>query len=187
MSSVGKVRSRQTLLDLLGDGPNGGIVTPAILRDIIASAGLPFAVYGGPQIAAPADATKDVLATINVPPNCMGPNGVIELDLFFSAFGAGGSRTLFVDWGAYTLWTVVNAAAVLSVNAKLVIFNRNATNAQICLPDSPGGFGPSNAAQGALAAIDTTIASQIVISGQKASAGDALRLECYRAKSYFNE
>jgi hypothetical protein len=133
-------------------------------------------------VSCPADATEDTLATIAVPANALGANGALRITTLWSFSGAGGTRTPRVRFNgaAGTQYLVATTGSGrTSLVAVTAIGNRNATNSQvgnsIDMQDSGSGLGAATVTSAA----DTTGATSVVITGQKASAGDVLTLEGY--------
>lgn len=136
--------------------------------------------------ATPGDTNEDVLAVFPVLPNTLGPNG--QLRSFFSmlATNNANNKTVRFRYSAVppqvgtvfsggTLIAQVVAPSTLSLAGVLLINNRNATNSQtgVAFGIASGAFisGPT------ASAIDTTLPSYLVVTGQKALAGDAFSLE----------
>jgi hypothetical protein len=130
-------------------------------------------------VVTPADATEDVLATITVPANAMGANGVLRITAVFSGTNNVNSKLCNVRYSGAggTLYAQANISSN-KFRTQVQIANRNATNSQAGFDASGGGFGLSAAAI-ATSAVDTTASTTIVITGQKAVAGDTLTLESY--------
>lgn len=135
----------------------------------------------GAGVAAGADTTEDTLATCTVPANAIGANGYLRVFASFTTSGAGGTRTPRLRYsGASGTVTAVLAAATTNTGVDLtsVIRNANATNSQI----ATGGFSSVGGAGGNgknTLAVDTTVATTIAITCQKASAGDVCTLDQY--------
>lgn len=136
-------------------------------------------------VSCPADVTEDTLATIAVPANALGPNGMLRFTLYWSMTNNGNNKTGRTRYSgaAGTImsnWVVPNQNLFREVTC---IFNRGATNSQV----SSRANAADNSVYGVLGggavyqtgAVDTTLVSSAVITGQKTSAGDALTLESY--------
>jgi hypothetical protein len=129
-------------------------------------------------VTTPADTTEDTLATISVPANAMGPNGMLRITTQWSCTSNANNKTARIYFGGTKFtepaaFTTGNSSALLTQ-----IRNRNATNSQIahCLVGSGWGTVAGTVVS---SAIDTTAAQNIVITGQKAVSGDTLKLEGY--------
>lgn len=129
---------------------------------------------------APADTNENVLATITVPAGAMGANGFIRVTALWGTTSSAGVKTLRIRFGgaagtAYYSGTQSNNIGSLAVST---IANRNSQSSQVGSaalnqPSGANGMGPVTSA------VDTSAATTIVISGQKATAGDTLSLEMY--------
>lgn len=131
-------------------------------------------------VSCPADTTEDTLATIAVPANAMGANGLVRLTTHWSMTSSANNKTGRVRLGGTSgtahqsaVWTTTAAARL-----KGEVANRGAVNSQV------GGQESLTTAAGVTAvvttsAIDTSVATSLVITGQKASSGETLTLESY--------
>lgn len=122
---------------------------------------------------------ETTLATITVPANAMGANGFVRITSSFVATGAAGTRTLRCKFGGTTFQATANGTTILGVANICTIANRNSTTSQV------GGQGESGTGVGGAtlspvtAAIDTTSAQNITITGQLGDAGDSMTLNTY--------
>ena len=143
----------------------------------------PYAVSQS-AVAASCDASTDenVLATITIPAGMLGANGLIRIGAAWSWTASANNKTFRYRLGGLG-GTVLRAPTFTTTTgiADVCIFaNVNSQSSQKgLLPQgvqSPYG----NSSSGfATAAIDTSVATTIVITGQKASAGETLTLEGY--------
>lgn len=143
-----------------------------------------YRVLGRSAVPVSVSATTDeeTLATITVPANAMGPNGTLRIWTTWTHTNSANNKTLSVRFsgasGTQYLALVVTAHAGSQVVT--TISNRNATNSQVGYAASAAtSFGSTIASTPATSAVDTTVATTIVISGQKASSGETLTLEWY--------
>lgn len=132
-------------------------------------------------VAVPADTTEDTLATITVPANALGANGRLRILTFWSFTNNANTKTVRLRLGS-AAGTVIGAAQAFStqINALVLgeVWNLSATNSQQTLIQShttasAGAIGVSTAA------IDTTAATSVVITGQKAVSTDTFTLVGY--------
>lgn len=130
-------------------------------------------------VSAPADATEDTLATITIPANALGANGAIRFRAMLSYTNSVNNKTIRVKFGGTQIYATVQTASVaLELNG--FVANRNATNSQTSnVIDTKQAAAGSFMAGPAPAAIDTTAATTLTITGQKATAGETLTLESY--------
>lgn len=124
--------------------------------------------------------SETTLATITVPANAMGANGAVRIWCAWSWTNNGNSKTPRIRFGGTggTVFTSNTLTTSQSVQDVKIIQNRNATNSQVGTTNTIGGFSNSSVAT-VTAAIDTTAAVDIVISGQLANSADTLTLERY--------
>lgn len=119
------------------------------------------------------------LATLAIPANCMGPNGALRLRVIYDVGGSLNTKTLRLKLGVTTLHTIIYAAGD-GPNAfcEIVIHNKNATNVQ----ESHGLYLNATilSAVRGTAAIDTTAATNVIITGQCANAADVItKRDCF--------
>lgn len=131
-------------------------------------------------IVCPADVTEDILASIPISANAMGPNGRLRITSHWSFTNNANNKTLRVRYsgGAGTqFWALVQSADSRVVSV-VTIANRNATNVQFgdALGFNSTSGGVNSQTPGA---IDTTLPTSLVLTGQKAVGGDVLTLESY--------
>jgi hypothetical protein len=141
----------------------------------------------GVAVSCPADATEDILATISIAAATIGANGILRLSAEFSFTSSANNKTPRIRFNGIA-GTDLLGTIVLTTNAQaeanIVIFNRNLVNSQRYRsmfrygPAYPSNIVQSYANGGNLA-IDSTIATSIVITGQKQTAGETFTLEAY--------
>lgn len=133
------------------------------------------------QSVCPADTSEDALANIAVPANLLGANGALRITCSFSHTSNANAKTLRVRFSgaAGTAYASISAANGTDSRVTIIIGNRGATNSQHghALGYS-SGVGIFNGGI-STSAVDTTAATSIVISAQKANAGDTITLESY--------
>jgi hypothetical protein len=131
-------------------------------------------------VVTPADITEDVLATITVPANAMGANGVLRITTTWSYTNNANTKTVRIRYSGLTGALYVNSTLTtqLTIFAKAIIANRGVTNSQIGYADGVNASG-GLIANAATSAADTTASTTIVITGQKAVGTDTLTLESY--------
>ena len=131
-------------------------------------------------VSGAADTNENTLATITIPAGAMGLNGLLRIKTWWTVTNSANSKTQRVRFsgGAGT----IAASYVMTTAPSLVmvteIQNANATGTQMMANFglSSAGIGINNPQR---PSIDTTVATSIVITGQKASAGETLTLESY--------
>jgi hypothetical protein len=115
-----------------------------------------------------------VLATISVPANAMGKNGMLRITTTWSVTNSANNKTIVTRFGA----TDISSNAVTTVSTyqeQRMIQNRNAANSQVFIF---GGFAYTGSPIGTLAK-DTTVAQNIDIVAQLSNVGETITLEAY--------
>lgn len=138
-------------------------------------------------VNASCDATvkEDVLATVTLPANTLGPNGSVEILATWAMTNSGNRKTTRVRFpgAAGTEFQNRIITAQASSQQLTCISNAGAANAQSGMGvGSPGNGETTNPI--VVGAVDTTADTTIVISGQKASAEETLTLVKYRITVY---
>lgn len=137
----------------------------------------------GLAVSCPADTNEDILASVTIPGGVMGANGILRvLTLWTFTSDAINSKTLRVRFGGIGGTQYLNFAATSTVALQgiCMIRNRNAENAQIGFAaNNNNPFNTAISTANPTSAVDTTVNSTLVITGQKASAGNTLTLEAY--------
>lgn len=133
-------------------------------------------------VTAAADTTLQTLATITVPANALGVNGRLRLTALWTFAGAG-NRTVRVVFGGTQVFARVDANSA-ATRIQVDIANRGAANSQLAhsfgMVSTGAALGPGAVG----AAVDTTAAQDITITGQKATAGDTLILQGYSVEVF---
>lgn len=135
-------------------------------------------------VSCPADTSEDTLATITVPAGALGANGQLRIATLWSFTNNGNTKSTRIRYSgaAGTKYhETTNWTTQLAVAGSTTIANRNATNSQVgqTLISSTVASALNPATAPVTSAVDTTAATTVVITGQKATAGDALTLESY--------
>lgn len=131
----------------------------------------------GAAVSLPVDTTEDTVATITIPANSMGANGRIRVTTYWTETNNANSKTTRIKFGG-TNFASIASANLAQRGTLATISNRNATNSQWGVGTFTG-VGSYNDQGYITAAIDTTSAVTMLITGQKATAGDTLTLESY--------
>lgn len=133
----------------------------------------------GANVTAPAnDTNENTLATITVPANAMGTNGTIELHTDFSQTNNGNGKTIRVRFSgaAGTILDAAGHASIANRAAHYLIQNENSASVQrVVYAGNNISIYPTSAT------VDTTAATTIVITAQKATGTDTVTLRTYWA------
>lgn len=138
------------------------------------------------------DTNEAILATIPVPPNAIGKNGRIVIDVAWSYTNSANNKTNRIRFGASgsgiggtIIQSLVTTTSVL-FRTNAVLANVNAANVQKSYPaigalTSIYGVGSGGVTT---TAIDTTAATEINITGQLALGSETITLEAYQVILY---
>lgn len=131
-----------------------------------------FYLSSGVAVTAPLDLNENIIGSLVLPADSLGPNGYLEVTGIISCTDSIGTKTFWfridgVNFMA-TIFGVGNASAFYSQR----IFNRNSKTANM-YQNGNTVPGPSSAAM-ITTAIDTTVAKTIVFATQKNTAGDSI-------------
>jgi hypothetical protein len=136
----------------------------------------------GTAVSGAADTNENVLATITIPGGSMGANGQLWVYTLWSYTNSANTKTLRVRLGgaAGTQVLAIGQSASTHFADFRIIQNVNAQNSQIFFDrGSIPHPGATSAGANITAAIDTSATTTLVLSGQKASAGETLTLSSY--------
>lgn len=145
----------------------------------------PFVIArAGAAVTIPADTNEDTVLDVTVPASALGTSGYLRYSLKFFITNNANAKTIRGRFSTIT-GTVVFAYTVTSFGAVVIIgemWNTGSAGAQLSY--STGRLNNSGAitvlAQDAQAsAIDTTAATHFVVTCQKGTAGDTMRLDGY--------
>lgn len=157
-----------------------------MLKAIAKPAKAPY-VLAQAVVNASCDATvnENALATITLPANTLGPNGSVEILATWAMTNSANNKTTRVRFSGAAGTEFQNRIITTQASSQQLtsISNAGAANAQRGMGlGSPGNGETTNAI--VVGAVDTTADTTIVISGQKASAGETLTLVKYRITVY---
>ena len=123
------------------------------------------------------DTVEFTFATVNIPAGLMGANGSLRVTARYSHTGSTNNKTFRTRLGGTAFCSPGTVtAAVIGFKTQCNIVNRGSAASQIGDGDSMGLGGISVSYAGT---VDTTVAQDITITGQLASAGETITLEYY--------
>lgn len=124
---------------------------------------------------------ETTLATIPIPAGAMGANGMLRVRPKFTYTGNTNLKTLRVRFGGTSLWFGDNGSNASNIGSLpfIDIHNRGVANSQIGTPGSVAGVNYQLAGAFLTAAVDTTAAQNLTITGQLANGSDTITLEAY--------
>jgi hypothetical protein len=148
-------------------------VTGGKVPVILGASATPFANGSG-------DTNENILGTVTIPANAMGTGGLLLYIFGFSYTNSGNNKTLRVRFGGIggTIYNTATATTTASVLGIGMIGNAGAANSQRGNANGIGSI--ANTSSGTItSAIDTTSATTLVFTGQKASGAETITLERY--------
>lgn len=138
----------------------------------------PVTILGASSVAVSgaADTNENTLATIVIPAGAMGLNGILRVYGLYTITNSANNKILRFRLGATAFYGITYTTQATVIQTRL-IGNRGVANSQVAY-GSTSEF-PQTTGAVATAAIDTSAATTVTITGQKASAGEVITLESY--------
>lgn len=136
----------------------------------------------GAAVSCGADTTEDILATITVPANALGISGVLRVTTSWTSTSSGNSKTIRGRFSGASGTAFLSRAFTTEAysQATFKVANRGTAASQEGGATVFHGSGTvSSSSASVTASADTTVATTIVLTGQKASSGETLTLESY--------
>lgn len=130
-------------------------------------------------VSGPADTNENILATINIPAGAMGLNGILRITTVWSITNSANNKTLRIRLGGIggtAHFALVTTTSAMHFDTRMIA-NRNAANSQVSFHSA--SLPPTSNGAAIAGSIDTSVAQTLVITGQKASAGETITLESY--------
>lgn len=138
----------------------------------------------GARITNTGNTTENTLATISVPANTLGANGIIRVAMLWTTDGNTNTKTMRVRFNNTVFWAITHSSAThLTGQALAIIRNRNATNSQVGMALNVSGYTTGfngaviTSSHDTTGALDLTITAQCVTSGS-----DNIYLEGYNVE-----
>lgn len=131
-------------------------------------------------VSGSADTNENTLATVTIPAGIMGLNGIIRVTSHWTFTGSVNSKTWRVKFGSMSVQdNGTTTAGVTSIRCMSEVRNVGATNSQKGNSYTLTFAGSVPATAPTTAAIDTTAAVTLLLTGQKGLAGETLTLDSY--------
>lgn len=132
-------------------------------------------------VSGAADTNENALATVTIPANTLGANGALFIETHWAFTNNANTKTLRLRFSGIGGTAIFSQGATTQQTgwARTMMANRGVTNSQFASSIITYVGNTIGNSIGSTAAIDTTAATTLVISGQKATAGDTLTLEGY--------
>jgi hypothetical protein len=124
---------------------------------------------------------ETALATVTIPAGAMGANGAVMIQTSWSYTNSANTKTLRIRLGGASgsVHFAFPATTTATFSDLRRIRNRNSASSQVCSQATVAqGIGSSGAAI-ATSAVDTSVAVDLVISGQLALGTETITLESY--------
>jgi hypothetical protein len=135
----------------------------------------------GVAVAGAADANENALATVNIP--ALQANSVLRVTMSMSVTNNANVKTARIRFSgaAGTIYVSLSLANTAHGGACVLIANRAATNSQVgeWIAAHVGASATNNSGVVVTSSVDTSAATTLLITAQKASAGDTMQLESY--------
>lgn len=176
----------------IAEGCAPGNVNDAIrqLMADIAAAEAPGGVAGrwygiaasGAAVSHTGDTAETALATVTIPAAVLGANGLVRVHALWGCSSSGNNKTFRARWSTIsgTIFRTRTQTTDILTSEHLLIQNRNATNSQVATASDANQAGWADSTGSPVtAAIDTTAATTLLLTGQLADAGDSITLQAY--------
>jgi hypothetical protein len=138
----------------------------------------------GGNLTVPADTNEDTLATIAIPP--LSATSILRVWMTWTFTNSANSKTMRLRYsgGAGTVYMMAALTTQNLYRVLVTIRNNGATNAQVgshaSVSETSGGIGQlGGAAAYQSSAVDTSVATSLVITGQLALNTETLTLSTY--------
>lgn len=131
-----------------------------------------------------ASVTEEDLASIPIPAGLMGANGMLEVTHFWEATNNANVKTMRVKLGGTAFFANATALGSSSIflPAPTRIWNRNNQAAQMAFAAANGNTTIATGTTKTTGTVDTSAATTLAISGQKATGSDTLTLLGYSVR-----
>lgn len=122
--------------------------------------------------------SETTLATVVVPGNAMGANGILEIDHVWSSNGDASNKTFTIKVGAnFILGSVLASVGVYQ--GRHILSNRNSTSSQVQFRNTQHLFSTTAAGLNTTFTIDTTADFSILFTATLADSADTVTLDRY--------
>ena len=132
-------------------------------------------------VSVSATAAETTLATITIPASILGLNGSMQIHTTWSCTNSANAKTMRVRFsgGSGTIFQEVAVTANATLSMFCGISNKNSVSAQVGLTPVNLPYGGASTVALATSSVNTNATQTIVITGEKATAGETLTLERY--------
>lgn len=151
------------------DGMNWGLVNGSV---VLARGNTDLTVTA-------ASTSEEDLISIPIPAGLMGANGQLVVTHFWEMTNSANNKTMRVKLGGTAFFANVQTAALIFLPPPTRIWNRNNEASQIAFAAANGNVTVSTGTAATTGTVNTTSATTLAISGQKATGAETLRLYAY--------
>lgn len=125
--------------------------------------------------------TETVLATVTIPANAVGANGVIRITALWTYTNSANSKTVRVRLGGLSGTSFGSAVATTTADLQLMymIRARNSTSSQIGFAANAGASFQTTVTSPATGSVNMAVAQDLVFTGTTALSGETITLESY--------
>ncbi len=148
--------------------------TSLLALTVLAKSGVAVPLTGG--------TAETVFATIAIPANSLGLNGLLRVTMNFSCTANANNKTLRLRLGGAAgtaIYTNIITTTTTGSFATVMMLNRNSTSSQISIASGSRSDNILTTQSPATAVVDMTASQDLVIAGQLANGADTLTLEAY--------
>lgn len=128
-------------------------------------------------IVAPLDTSNNVVLSVNIPGNSMGPNGRLQIRMLWSYLNNANTKSIKIRFGGTAYAYNAGLASLAGANVVVDILNRGMTNSQIMTPISVNSTLTGMTQPFGVSSIDTTVDQLLTFECQKAVGTDGMVLE----------
>lgn len=132
----------------------------------------------GAAVSGAADTNENTLATIAIPAGAMGLNGILRVTTLWTITNSGNNKTLRTKLGSTDYGAVVATTSV-GYREQRQIQNRGSAASQVAFIQANGSSWGGAAGSNVTGTENTATALNLLLTGQKASAGETITLESY--------
>jgi hypothetical protein len=133
--------------------------------------------FGVPNVSGAADVNENTLATIILPAGTMGANGILKIETFWDVNNNANAKTPRIKFGGTTILTGALASTSFFHDVR-VIFNTTASAQRTFGFGGTGGWHTGGTSSSTMA-VNTASDVTILMTVQKATAGDTMTLTAY--------
>lgn len=130
------------------------------------------------------DTNENTLATVTVPAGAMGANGVLRITALWSVTNNANAKTIRMRFSgaAGTVFYSQGLASLVSAHQMVLIRNRNSQSSQVGFAAAVAATFTTTTGSPTTASVDTSAATTLLFTVQKATGTDTMTLESYEVE-----